>query len=752
MKVSSDTIINKEDKMTNLQLEQGSSIDLRQYWRVLTRNKYGIILITLFSILIGSYIAATATPIYQATSKILADPQQPNSARDEQYIASALVFLFYETQYEIIQSRAIAETVVNKLNLIDRYKTQLAESKLEAPSFAQLIKNEIKGITGYTNEDTSEIEIPDDQIKIMLAQTIQGNLQVTGGKQSQIINISYMSDDPILATEIINAVSQAYIQFGLNSRLDEVKDTEVWLSEQSQELKKQLTDSESKLTRFRLTEGVVDSNLQQRDANSRMQSLNNQLIQAQTKLSTAEEQFREVDRLPEGSSEFYSLAAVLENRTASELVKEESRLSNKVSELEDRYKAKHPKMIAANSELVSAQDSLSREIKKIVERIKSDYEIAKKQLSNVENLISKEKSEIQSLQGSTFTLTSLEREVENNRRIYESFINQLMEANVKSDFTASNVQIIDYATVPQLPVKPNKFLIIALSFLVGISFGFIYAFLKNAMNNTYTTTDIVEENLKLPALGITHALSKSDLKNATAGLNYLADTRSVFSEGINTIRTGLQFSNIDNPPKTILITSASGSEGKSTLALNLAASYAQIGRTLLLEVDLRKPSVAKNLNLVGKKSGLTDILADSQKLAECVIKPFDGENLHVLLAGTMPHNPIEVLSSDKFSKFIKLLQEHYDHIILDGPPTLPVSDSCILGNKVDGVIMAVRADETKISASVEAVKRLSNLNANIVGAVLTIAEPQKMSYYGDHYYGENYYGEQNNSEKKSKAA
>ncbi|MEN9017400.1 MAG: polysaccharide biosynthesis tyrosine autokinase [Hellea sp.] len=719
-----------------------TTIDLRSYWRVITRSKLGIILIMVLSILLGGYVAATATPIYQATSKILADPQQPNAARDEQYISSALVFLFYETQYEIIQSRAIAEEVVDKLDLVKRYKQEQAELANEPKSFVSNLKGQIKQLLKPNSDDgISESTKPtDNELTIMLAQTIQAGLKVSGGKQSQIINISYESDDPQLATDIINEVSQAYIQFGLNSRLDEVKDTETWLSEQSEDLRANLSQSENNLKTFRLEQGIVDSELQQRDSNSRIQSLNNQLISAQTRFGEAEEHYRQVNSITEGSSEFYSLGPVLENRTASDLVKAESNLANKVSELQDRYKDKHPKMIAAKSELKSAQDSLKREISKIVDQIEREYTLAQQQVRNVEKLIADGRSEIQALQGSTFTLTSLEREVENNRRIYETFMSKLMEANVKSEFNASNVQVIDYASIPQYPIKPKVFIIITLSIILGGFVSLIFAFGRAALNNTYNTTDMLEDNLHLNALGITHALSKSEQKESTVELKYLEDSRSVFAEGINTIRTGLQFSNIDNPPKTILVTSASGSEGKSTLAMNLAASYAQIGKTLLLEVDLRKPSVANNLQ-IQDRHGLTDILAGNIKLQESINKPFPKQNMDVLLAGTMPHNPLEVLASDKFEKFLKLIHEHYDHIILDGPPTLPVSDSCILGNKVDGVILAVRAEETKVSASKEAVKRLRNLNVNLIGAVLTVAEPQKMSYYGEHYYGEGYYGQ-----------
>ncbi|MBU3004347.1 GumC family protein [Paraglaciecola arctica] len=723
-----DKLINQEEQV----------IDFSQYWRIIKRAKWGILFVTLCCLLVGVYIASTATPIYQATTKILADPQQPNAAREEQYIASALVFLFYETQYEIIQSRSIAETVVNKLDLVEKYKKQQQENKSKEKSLISEIKAEVSALFGNAEKKEAPKPLSDIEIKVMLAAEIQSGLAVSGGKQSQVINLSYQSDDPQLATEIVNALSQAYIQFGLEARLGEVKNTEAWLSEQSADLKNQLTASENKLRDFRLKQGMVDTNLQQQDANSRMQSLNNQLINAQTKLGSAEESYMQVKDLPAGSPVFYSLNAVLQNGTASALVKQQASAQSKVNELDERYKAKHPKMIAAVSELKSVKASLNAEIAKIVEGIKSDFNLARQQVSNIENLIDKERASIQSLQGSNFTLTALEREVENNRRIYESFIGRLMETNIRGDFNASNVQVIDSATVPKLPIKPNVKLIILLSGLFGIFFGVVLAFVRETMHNTYRTTDAVEENLKVPALGVTMVLKKKDA-HGIPEMEYINDTRSVFAESINTIRTGLQFSNIDNPPKTILVTSATGSEGKSTLAMNLAAAYSQVGKTLLLEVDLRKPSVIKNLKLENKL-GLTDLLAGTANFGDCIVNPTGKKEFNVMPCGTIPHNPIELLTSEKFTSALMSLKKHFDHIILDGPPTLPVSDACVIANSVDGVIVAVKAEETKIKVSKEAVSRLRRLNANVIGAVLTQAEPQKMSYYGDHYYSGEYYG------------
>ncbi|MFT5311942.1 MAG: succinoglycan biosynthesis transport protein ExoP [Paraglaciecola sp.] len=721
--------------------EQEEVIDLSQYWRTIKRAKWGIISITLCALIIGGLIASSAIPLYRATAKIMADPQQPNADRDEQYIASALVFLYYETQYEIIQSRNIAQTVVDKLNLVEKYKTEQAILPAKTSGIGDYvadIKKELGALLGHAEKKTPQLATTDADIRLMLATGIQANIEVSGGKQSQIINISYTADDPQHAADVINALSEAYIQFGLESRLSEVKNTQSWLSEQYALLKTQLRDSENKVSEFRNQQGMVDTEQQQRMANTQLQTLNSELIRAKTQLSSAEEQFLAVQGVNANARSLYSIGPVLQNKATNDMVKEEARLSQRVNELDERYGAKHPKIIAARSELNSAQNTLKAGVNKVVLNIEKNYRLAKVQVKNIKALITQNTRGIQSLQGDNFALISLEREVDNNRRVYESFQSRLMEANVKSEFTASNVQIIDRATVPKAPFKPNIKLIILLAGVFGVFFGVVLAFLREALDNTFKTPDAIEEKLGLAALGITPIVKKQK-SSVIPEKQYLDDTRSPFAESINTIRTGLIFSNIDTPPKTILVTSSTGSEGKSTLAINLASAFSQQGKTLLLEVDLRKPSIAKNLN-IQSKLGLSDLVMGSVSAVDTSFKTDINGKFSIITCGTVPHNPLELLSSQKFDKVFATLKSQFDYIILDGPPTLPVSDSCIVANKVDAVIFAIKAESTRIKVTKEAVTRLQKLNANVIGAVLTVAEPHKMSYYGDHYYSGEYYG------------
>lgn len=715
-------------------------VELGQYWRTIKKSKWLILTITILCVVLGGLIAKNTTPTYKASVKILADPQKPTTNAEKRNISSVEVALFYETQFEIINSRKIAESVVDKLGLVDKYKNDLKNGKAKKDD-----KNVISSILSAIglsklvedkDADKNKKPLTDEEIRIKIAKEIQEELSIDIGKQSQIIDINFVSVSPEDAVSIVNTLSEAYIKFGLETRLSELKDTETWLSNQSALLKSALGQSEARLSQYRLQQGLVNTEQQQNLVNNQLQSLNSELIRAQTRLSAAEEQYLAVKNVKANARELYSLGIVLQNRTTSDMVKEQARLSQRVNELFERYGEKHPKMIAARSELKSATENLATEVNKVVESIEKDYRLARVQVSNIEKLITESRNSIQSLQSENFSLVSLEREVDNNRRIYENFQISLLQATGNSEYNVSNIHIIDKATKPKEPFAPNIKLIGVLSMMFGLVFGILIAFIREALDNTFKTSENIEKLLSVPAIGVTPLVNKHGIAPEK---KYLEDSLSPFAESINTIRTGLLFSNIDTPPKTMLITSAGSNEGKSTLAINLAAAFSSIGKTLLLEVDLRKPFFAECFEMKSNR-GLTDLVTGSDLSEDNGLHHLNDGKLSVISGGTMIRNPIELLSSNKFDKVLDTLKQHYEYIILDGPPTLPVSDSCILANKVDTVIFTVRAQKTKVSVAQEAISRLKKLNANVTGTVLTVADPKKMSYYGDNFHTGEFYG------------
>lgn len=727
------------------------SIDIGQYWRVIKRHKFGIFSITLICLIIGVLAAVSATPIYKAETKLIADPIQPNLDTRDQYVNSALVFLFYETQYEIIGSHNIAQKAVDKLDLLALYKAEQAAQPAEQQTLSLI--QQAKVWLPISQQQELMPEPSDDELRSQLASDIQAKLKVEGGKQSEIITISYQDPDPQLAADITNAIAEAYVEFGLESRLSGAKQTSTWLNEQLGDLKAKLKQSEDALQAFQRSQGMIDTNQQERLAGTRLSTLTTELIRAQTKRSEAEIRYNQI-RDKHNSGDYASLSPILNNRTVQALEQETTKLSRSVQELSERYGEKHPKMIAARADLNEAKRNLEAEIDKVVVSVRKEYQAALDHEKQLKALTTKEKTDLGAIKGSSFELTRLEREVLNNQKLYESFLGRFQEANVSEQYDASNVHIIDPARVPGVPFKPNKPRFIIIALVLGLFMGTLFAFLREHLDNTFKTTESMEEKLKLPTLGVIPIIKNTKGKNAIKPeLQVISDPRSQFAENVNNIRTGLLFSNIDNPPKTILVTSATAMEGKSTLATNLAASLSQLDDTLLLEVDLRKPTVAKNLG-IKPIPGIADQAMCKESILEDAIKKVGGEDdkLYAMPAGSFSHNPLELLSSDYFKKLLEQLKKTYTYIVLDGPPVLAVSDAVVVGQLTDSVIVAAKAESTRTQMTQESINRLRKANVDVTGTVLCQTDAKRMNYYGSHYYhyqDTSYYGNQETAKSAS---
>ncbi|VAW85190.1 hypothetical protein MNBD_GAMMA17-1782 [hydrothermal vent metagenome] len=692
------------------------SIDIAQYWRIIKRHKLGIFNITLICLIIGVLAALSTTPIYKAETKLIANPIQPNLDTRDQYVNSALIFLFYETQYEIIRSLNIAKKAVDKLGLVAQHNTEQA----------------------LIPESTAE------ELRVTLASNIQAKINVEGGKQSEIIRVSYEDPDPQLAADITNAIAEAYMEFGLESRLNGAKQTSTWLNDQLHDLRTTLKESEDSLQTYQKNQGMVDTNQQAQLAATRLSALITELTRAQTKRSEAEIRYKQINSKHE-SGDYASLTPILnnrssqDNRTAQALEQSAIKASRTVQELSERYGEKHPKMIAARADLHEAKQNLKAEIDKVAARVHKEFLAASDQEKQLKTLIRKEKSDLSTIKGNSFELARLEREVFNNQKLYESFLGRFQESNVSEQYDVSNVHILDIARTPAAPFKPNKPRFIIIALVSGLFMGTLFAFLREHLDNTFKTTEELEEKLKLPTLGVI-PLIKQNKNTVTPQRQVLADSRSQFSENVNNIRTGLLFSNIDNPPKTILVTSATAMEGKSTLAINLAASLSQLGNTLLLEVDLRKPSTAKYME-TPLVPGIVDQALHKESNLEDAITRVGSENsqFYVMPAGNFSPNPLELLSSEYFKNHLETLKKKFTYIVLDGP-VLAVSDAIVVGQLVDSVIIAVKAESTKIKMVQETVSRLGKANVVVTGTVLCQADAVRMNYYGSNYYDASHYG------------
>ncbi|RTZ60358.1 MAG: hypothetical protein DSZ32_03765, partial [Gammaproteobacteria bacterium] len=551
--------------------------------------------------------------------------------------------------------------------------------------------------------------------------------------KSLIAYLSYVSKDPQLSADAANAISEAFIEVGLETQLDETRQAKQWLLSNLDSLREKLSQSEARLREYKDKEGLVDSESFAAQTSDKLGELTSELVKAKAKRAEAEVLFKQVKAAEKRGDDYGSLAAVLNNTLIQALKQEQSQLQRKVSELSGRYLDKHPKMIAAKADLEEAISRVELETAKVVDGIKRDYEAARAQEKEIKRFIREQKSEMRAFSGKSSDLTELEREVQANKDLYDAFLKRLKELDVSGFNSKTRVHIIDKAVAPEEVYKPDKQQLLGIALLLGLFAGIALAFLREHLDNTFNLPEDLEEKLKLPVLGMLPKLGGKYKEGPER--HYLVDKRSSFAEAVNGIRTGILFSDIDNPPKTVLVTSAVPNEGKTTTASNLALSFSQLGRTLLIDADLRKPSLGKAMGGASAPADLPNLTSGEKAFHEGLLHDKEVENLYF-----MPSNMIqEILQSQRLEEVFKFLRKYFVHIIVDCPPVLPVFDPLIASQLADCVIFVAKAGDTPDTASKEAVKRLRFAKLEPLGAVLTMVDIEKLNgHAGYEYYGSEY--------------
>jgi capsular exopolysaccharide synthesis family protein len=374
-----------------------------------------------------------------------------------------------------------------------------------------------------------------------------------------------------------------------------------------------------------------------------------------------------------------------------------------------------------------------------VASIEQDYELARTNLRSLESAFDDNREAIREVQQKEFRFRELERQVETNRTLYNIFLNRLKETSATADVDDPNARIVDDAVVPRGAVKPRKTRMSMIAGVLAFMAAIGLALLREQFDNRIRGSAEVEDKLGMPMLGLLPLQKKSTERKQIARL-FKRDRDKAFSEAVRTIRTGVVLSGLDNPHKIIVITSSTPGEGKTSLASNLAASLGQMERVLLLEADMRKPAFRRIFEFDQDRPGLADVAAGNAT-SEQAIQAFDG--IDVMACGTIPPNPLELVSSQRFTDLLEKLDQQYDRIVIDTPPVQAVSDPLVLSTHANTVIYMVKSDATPVPLVRKGLKRLAEVNAPIAGIVLDhvdVRKSRKYGYgYGGKYGAEGYY-------------
>ena len=728
--------------------QEHGSLALLDYWRIIRRYRWSVLGITLIAVIIGTFNALSTTSLYQSQARLLVKFNEPNISNLQQFEPTPMHWLFFETQAGIIKSRAVAKRVVEKLSLDTLHAVvdseQGGDSADRGESLRMRLLSIVDELKSWLPEELRAPEptpLDDSGRYAALVDGLLGGLTVTGGKESEILNVNYVSADPKMAAMLANAFAEAYIEFGLESRSSNVQQATSWLGRRIDELRQKVVASENALREFQAREDLVDTENREKIISANLSTLTAELIRSESRHNEVETHYRQIKSYLAQGENYEAVAAVVDSAIVFEAHRDKVMFERRVSELSERYGEKHPKMISARADLLDADRHLTIEVQKAINNVRKEMELAAAQERQLRQMISRQQTEMRTVSGKAFELRQLEREVDANRSLYETFLARFKEADVADEYDVPSARIIDQATVPGAPFKPNRERMIFIAMIIGLGVGVLMAFLRDHLDNTFKTKEDIEGHLNLPVIGMLPKVSAGSVDKVVVERFVLSDPRSPFAEAVNDVRTAILFSHIDTPTKLVLITSAVPDEGKTTLASNLALAFCRRGRTLLLDGDLRKARLQEITNQ-GGRMGLTNMLSGECSATEAIVADQEAENLFLLMPGTLPPNPLEVISSKRFSENLSRLRNSFDYIIVDGTPLLPVSDSVVLARMVDATVLTVKSDSTSHELAGEALKRLRSVRIDAIGVAMQQVDVKKMRNYGRRYATEytGYYG------------
>jgi len=704
--------------------------DLRKYLDVIRRRK-GIILaffvVVVVTTLIGSFLAR---PIYKATATVEISLENPRIVKfDEVVEVETRPAEFYETQYKLLKSKSLAKQVIDKLDLAEH--PEFAPREEGEPGIASALTGLITGIkdvirTFRRNPVNDEVPVEISK-ETGLVNEFLGRVEISPVRDSRLVDISFEAYERGLSAKTINTLADTFIEWNLNRRLEATKEGRDFLKKQLQQTQANLERSEEELNAFAKRNDIISLDEKMNLTYHQFSELNDVLAKAENERLAKESLHKHVLN---GNVEV--IPVVVNDPYLQELKTEYAKLKAEYGQLSAIFKPEYPKVKQQGAKVAEIRGKIDEGISSIVSSIKSDYEAALKREEILRERYEKQKGLASALNEKAVQYNILDREVQTNKSIYESLLQRLKETEVSAGIKASSTQVVDYASVPLFPYKPKITLNVLLAAVVGLFAGVFIAFFMEYFDNTLKSTEEIRDRLRFPVLGGIFKVNQGKELGFPIEKAFLSAPRSHFAEAFRTIRASLLLSTPGAHPRSILITSPHPGEGKTTVSVNLAISFAQAGsRVLLLEADFRRPRIEQILNTNGV--GLTDFLTGNARLEEA-IKEGEVPKLFVLNVGSLPVNPAELIGSDEMRKLLEKLREEYDYIIVDGPPALGFADALIISSILDGTVVVASANETPRGSLTEVMEKLWGFNARVLGVVLNRVEYGRENYYYKKYY------------------
>lgn len=696
----------------------GLNIDFRQIFAIVRRNIVAIIAVVALAVVIGVIVTLLTTPRYIATASVQID-QVTDRVLNTQDTEPAAAYddadRFLQTQTDVLRSRAMAIRVAQALHLIG------------SPQFFRAMKVDLPD--GNSPAETERAQ------KEATIKTIEDNLSIDLQRNSRVSTISFSSPDPQLAAQVANTYADQFISSNLQRKYDSSSYARSFLAGQLGEAKAKLEQSERQLNDYARQAGLIKTSNSDANGNSSgpasvttasLVQINSAANDAQTTRIAAEQKWRSVESAP-----LMNIPDVLANQAIQSLLQKRAEAQADLEQESARHRDAYPTVQQARAQV----DELNSQIKTLATDIRASihdqYLTALDQERSLEQQVSLLKGATLAEQDRSVRYNILAREADTNRTLYDGLLQRYKEVSAASGVTTNNISVIDKADAPIEPSSPDLLRNLILSLLGGVAIAAGVVFVREQMDDAVRAPEDIERKLALPVLGVIPVI-----ENQGSVLETLEAPRSAFAEAYHALRGSLLYASVDGLPRSLLVTSAQASEGKSTTSFALAYDLAKLGkRTILIDLDLRRPSLHRLLGLE-TDIGMSSLLTHQATLPTAIMPTFQ-ENLSFIASGPIPPSPTDLLGGQTLPDLLNRLRETFDVVICDGPPVLGLADAPLLATLVDATIFVVESNRGHRGATKTAVRRLQSAHSNVVGAVLTKFSARKAGY--GHTYGYDYY-------------
>lgn len=754
-------------------------IHLLDYWKVLVK-RWWIVLATLFAFVSVSAFTTWRQPsIYRASLKLQIDNEQTSILpfKDASAFAYVNTEEYLKTQFEALTSRTLATRVIHAMSLekdprflskakpdavdrlLARAKTALSLSSRNAPQGKPLENAK------YTRTFSP------------LADGVISSVAVNPVKDSSVVVVSFDALDPTLAADVVNTLAAEYIQMNFETKYQATIMASDFLAKQLIDVKAQVEKSEQQMVEFGQTHNIYSLGENENVIMMKLADLNAKLTQAQAERIQKESAWRIAQESPKNE-----LPDALNTPDIRALEANVANLQQQYAKLRAVYKPAWWEVKQLAGQLETAEKQLAQSMEARLKDVGTAYRTALQQEKLLSEAVRVQKSEADTLNQYSIQYNILKQEVASKKQLYNDMLQRMGEAGITAGLKSNNIHVVDAAVPPSAPILPDKKANLTKALLSGLIFGIVLAFffeyVGSYFDRSLKTPDDVDRFVHLPFLGVipsTGSFSHSEKRrlltlfmkaqhddsigfdsngrNGSPNIELITlwNTRSLISEAYRHLRTSILLASYgQNRLKTIVVTSSKRGEGKTNTCVNLAVTLAQANkRVLVMDCDLRNPKIHRILQL-GNRDGMSSFLLDGSKPLRQLIVPTSIPGLSVLTSGQTPPNPSELIESPLMKKCLAALSQHFDHILIDTPPLLAVTDGSILANIVDGVILVIRGGDTTREAIIRSKYLLKCARARIIGTMLNNVDLHACdhSYYSRYFYG---YGIEGTEEKESTA-